>query len=340
MDGQNGYPNALELMMMMNIGWNVNDVSYVPDEPEDDSNQHFITLDGGGQNPLPLPLLFGSQRTPLNYYEFLTENSSKAPDRHVLESIPSPVGDSHFIQGTTEIQKELFYNSGMPSSSNPKHAGPSLDMDSWKLSSYPYMFSMDNHESSLNVRYNEEDSRNQLENLQDQNQAQSHIVWTQEPPSEVVANVSQSQPRAKVSPSVFLSNPGSNPSRQRAISSDRRRRERIAERLKALQELLPHSVEGSQIVVMDEIIDYVKYLQLQMKELSRSRLEGHLCSGPAHFLEGYHPYILHQQTMNEPLEETMAKLLKVNSSAATKFLESKGLFVMPMALADRLKQAI
>lgn len=57
-------------------------------------------------------------------------------------------------------------------------------------------------------------------------------------------------------------------------------------------------------------------------------------------LQGYGHYFVAEQVMNEPLEEMMGKLLQVNPSAATKLLESKGLVVMPMALADRLQQAI
>ncbi|XP_060181436.1 transcription factor bHLH7-like isoform X3 [Lycium barbarum] len=87
--------------------------------------------------------------------------------------------------------------------------------------------------------------------------------------------------------------------------------------------------------LMDEIIDNVKYLQFQMKDLSRSRLGGEPTSIPFVFLEGCGHYILDEQQI-EPLEETMGKLLEVNPSMATQLLESKGLFVMPMALAEGL----
>ena len=43
------------------------------------------------------------------------------------------------------------------------------------------------------------------------------------------------------------------------------RRERIAERMKALQELVPNSNRLDKSSMLDDIIDYVKFLQLQAK---------------------------------------------------------------------------
>ncbi|XP_050236091.1 uncharacterized protein LOC126686104 [Mercurialis annua] len=341
MDGQSSFRNSLELMLM-HFGRNVNDVVYVP---EADPNQQVVTSDGSSDhtqaNDLPsLPHSFEDQRTPLNYYEFLTEHSSLIEKPHTHDNVldPASVTDSHLVQCISEIQPELLYGyPGLASAS--KLAVSSLDLDSWKLNPYSYMFDTSHHEPSLNIKCNEQDLMVELKSFQDQSQAQSHIPLTQGL-SEEVCIASQSRPRAKVVPSVFMSNPGYNASRRKATLNDRQRKERISERLQALQELLPHSVQGSQTRVMDAIIEHVKYLQFQMKELSRSRLRGDLHSGPSIFLEGYQHYILQKQLMNEPLEDTMEKFLKANSSAATKFLESKGLLVLPMALADRLKQAI
>ncbi|KAG5587069.1 hypothetical protein H5410_047503 [Solanum commersonii] len=93
------------------------------------------------------------------------------------------------------------------------------------------------------------------------------------------------------------------------------RRMKIAEKIDALGELFPCSKQGGKASQMDEIIDHIKYLQFQMK-------------GCGH-------YILDEQQI-EPLEDTMGKLLELNPSMATQLLESKGLFVMPMALAEGL----
>ncbi|KAL5658231.1 hypothetical protein ACJX0J_031394, partial [Zea mays] len=56
--------------------------------------------------------------------------------------------------------------------------------------------------------------------------------------------------------------------------AERLRRERIAERMKALQELVSNANKTDKASMLDEIIDYVKFLQLQVKVLSMSRLGG------------------------------------------------------------------
>ncbi|WMV47157.1 hypothetical protein MTR67_040542 [Solanum verrucosum] len=135
--------------------------------------------------------------------------------------------------------------------------------------------------------------------------------------------------------------PSKSSRKARAALSDRHRRMKIAERIDALGELFPCSkqfycgLQGGKASQMDEIIDHIKYLQFQMKDLSRSRLGGEPTSIPFVFLEGCGHYILDEQQI-EPLEDTMGKLLEVNPSMATQLLESKGLFVRPMALAEGL----
>ncbi|KAL6978498.1 hypothetical protein U1Q18_020166 [Sarracenia purpurea var. burkii] len=146
----------------------------------------------------------------------------------------------------------------------------------------------------------------------------------------------QSHSRVAVATPVFSPRQHNHISRRRATAADRSRKLRIAERLDALQELLPHPKEGDKASLLDDIIDHVKYLQLQIKDLSRSRLGGEATTDPFIFLEGYGHYLLHEQMLNEPLEEMMGKLLEVNPSAATQLLESRGLAIMPMDLADPL----
>ncbi|XP_016466260.1 uncharacterized protein LOC107789014 isoform X1 [Nicotiana tabacum] len=119
----------------------------------------------------------------------------------------------------------------------------------------------------------------------------------------------------------------------RAALSDRRRKMRIAERIDALGELFPCSKKGGRASLMDEVIDHIKNLQFQIKDLSWSRLGGEPSSIPFLFVEGCGHYILDEQLI-EPLEETLGKLLEVNPSMATQLLENKGLFFMPMTLAE------
>ncbi|OMP05011.1 hypothetical protein COLO4_09129 [Corchorus olitorius] len=94
------------------------------------------------------------------------------------------------------------------------------------------------------------------------------------------------------------------------------RRQRIAESVRALQELLPNSAE----------------------ELTRSRLGGEPAY-PFDYFKGCGHYSLHEQTINEPLEEMMGKLLEINPLAATQLFERKGLYMMPWTLVDGLHRA-
>ncbi|KAG8389371.1 hypothetical protein BUALT_Bualt02G0222300 [Buddleja alternifolia] len=138
-------------------------------------------------------------------------------------------------------------------------------------------------------------------------------------------------------------------SREKAYAADRCRRLRISQWLDALQELLPHSKEsrlqvgalqGGKVALLDDVIDHVKYLQYQVKDLCRSRLGGESTSNSFIFIEGHGHYIVHEQMLNGPLEEIMGKLIEVNSSAATELLQSRGLIVMPMTFAEGLHEPL
>ncbi|XP_051120380.1 transcription factor UNE12-like isoform X2 [Andrographis paniculata] len=56
--------------------------------------------------------------------------------------------------------------------------------------------------------------------------------------------------------------------------AERLRREKISERIRALQELVPSVNKTDRATMLDEIVDYVKFLRLQVKVLSMSRLGG------------------------------------------------------------------
>ncbi|XP_062116189.1 transcription factor LRL2-like [Humulus lupulus] len=128
-------------------------------------------------------------------------------------------------------------------------------------------------------------------------------------------------------PSATVASPGS-------LSQARNPRIGNAERLKALQELLPQSAEGGRVSALDDLIDHIKYLQLQIKNLSERRLVGESPTKPIIFREGYGHYFCHQEeSSNEPLEEIItAKWLEQDPSAVSKLLEMKGLLLLLMPI--------
>ncbi|KAK4407117.1 Transcription factor UNE12 [Sesamum angolense] len=126
-------------------------------------------------------------------------------------------------------------------------------------------------------------------------------------------------------------------SREKAYAADRCRRLRISHWLEALQELVPQSKEVGRAALLDEVIDHVRYLQFKMKDLSRSRLGGESTSNSFIFFEGHGHYLVQEQMLNGPLEEIMGKLIDVYPSAATELLQSRGLIVMPVNVAEGLR---
>ncbi|KAJ4956194.1 hypothetical protein NE237_012977 [Protea cynaroides] len=136
--------------------------------------------------------------------------------------------------------------------------------------------------------------------------------------------------------------PSTSVSRRRASIqkniTDRVTRARISGGIKSLRELLPHCREASKASVLDDTIEYIKYLQLQIKSLSQSRLGGEAAAAPFVHLEGYGHYLFHQDILNEPLEEIINRLMEVDIATATQLFDSKGLSLMPIALAEELFQ--
>ncbi|QCE13825.1 phytochrome-interacting factor 3 [Vigna unguiculata] len=147
--------------------------------------------------------------------------------------------------------------------------------------------------------------------------------------------------------------------------AERLRRERIAERMKALQELVPNANKTDKASMLDEIIDYVKFLQLQVKVLSMSRLGGAAAVAPLvadMSSEGGGDCIQANgngsgalapnsngnnnqtaaSTSNDSLtmtEHQVAKLMEEDMGSAMQYLQGKGLCLMPISLATAISTA-
>jgi hypothetical protein len=126
--------------------------------------------------------------------------------------------------------------------------------------------------------------------------------------------------------------------------AERLRRERISEKIKALQELVPSCNKTDRAAMLDEILDYVKFLRLQVKVLSMSRLGG--AGAVAQLVADIQPQSIEGESVetganpnvwekwsNEETEEEVAKLMEEDVGAAMQFLQSKSLCIMPISLA-------
>ncbi|KAL6221391.1 hypothetical protein ACLB2K_009142 [Fragaria x ananassa] len=139
--------------------------------------------------------------------------------------------------------------------------------------------------------------------------------------------------------------------------AERLRRERIAERMKALQELVPNANKTDKASMLDEIIDYVKFLQLQVKVLSMSRLGGAGAVAPLvadMSSEGGGDCIQTRgnggtrgrsnqtASSNDSMtvtEHQVAKLMEEDMGSAMQYLQGKGLCLMPISLATAISTA-
>ncbi|KAK4777090.1 hypothetical protein SAY86_005778 [Trapa natans] len=130
--------------------------------------------------------------------------------------------------------------------------------------------------------------------------------------------------------------------------AERLRRERIAERMKALQELVPSCNKTDRAAMLDEIVDYVRFLRLQVKVLSMSRLGGTgavaqlVADVPLSSLEGdstdggNNSQPAWEKWLTDGTEEQVAKLMEEDVGAAMQFLQSKALCIMPISLASAI----
>ncbi|MCL7048218.1 hypothetical protein MKW94_002697 [Papaver nudicaule] len=130
--------------------------------------------------------------------------------------------------------------------------------------------------------------------------------------------------------------------------AERLRRERIAERMKALQELVPNANKTDKASMLDEIIDYVKFLQLQVKVLSMSRLGGASAVAPlaadisSEGDQGRNSGGAQNAASNDSLtvtEHQVAKLMEEDMGSAMQYLQGKGLCLMPISLATAISTA-
>ncbi|KAK8718002.1 hypothetical protein V6N13_045252 [Hibiscus sabdariffa] len=129
--------------------------------------------------------------------------------------------------------------------------------------------------------------------------------------------------------------------------AERLRRERIAERIRALQDLVPSVNKTDRAVMLDEIVDYVKFLRLQVKVLTMSRLGGAVAVAPLvtdiplssvedESGEGGRSQPAWEKWSNDGTERQVAKLMEENVGAAMQFLQSKALCIMPISLATAI----
>ncbi|KAI3496065.1 hypothetical protein L1887_38415 [Cichorium endivia] len=138
--------------------------------------------------------------------------------------------------------------------------------------------------------------------------------------------------------------------------AERLRRERIAERMKSLQELVPNANKTDKASMLDEIIDYVKFLQLQV--LSMSRLGGAAAVAPLVAdisSEGGRDGLdgggagkagrsnngtssSNNDTMTVA-ENQVVKLMEEDMGSAMQYLQGKGLCLMPISLATAISTA-
>ncbi|KAJ6823657.1 transcription factor bHLH7-like [Iris pallida] len=131
--------------------------------------------------------------------------------------------------------------------------------------------------------------------------------------------------------------------------AERLRREKITERMKNLQELVPSSNKTDKASMLDEIIDYVKFLQLQVKVLSMSRLGAAGAVMPlVTDVQSEGSNTLHQSLMgqgtaniseiedNLAFEQEVVKMMESSVTTAMQHLQNKGLCFMPIALASAI----
>ena len=102
-------------------------------------------------------------------------------------------------------------------------------------------------------------------------------------------------------------------------------------------------MQSDKAAMLDEIIEYVKFLQLQVKVLSMSRLSGAGVMVP--LVSDLHIDTLRNIKDLNPCEDgislaegQVARLMEEDMSSAMAFLQAKGLCLMPIALANAMSR--
>ncbi|KAJ8898669.1 hypothetical protein K2173_004703 [Erythroxylum novogranatense] len=260
MEGESSYNNP-ERLLPSDFRGTLNDVSYIAGN---DQRMFFPTNNSESHNlAWSLPPCFGCPKTPVSYYEFLAENSTfleTGSPSDALRGI-SPIGPMPDVKGVSDCQRELLSNS-LWNPSGFKTSDCFCDMDAYALKPHVHMLNCDIAEASVNVRCSIPHNEGEPESnrLSSQHEIQTHSSRMHHL-SKDIGNLPQAHPSVTAAPSAYISNP----SKYKAFKRDRERRIRIAEGLRALKGLLPHPVEGGQAAVLNNIIDYIKYLQCEMK---------------------------------------------------------------------------
>ncbi|KAJ1376385.1 Myc-type, basic helix-loop-helix [Sesbania bispinosa] len=86
--------------------------------------------------------------------------------------------------------------------------------------------------------------------------------------SSMVENMQNSNAKKPCTTASKTAKPKSNPSKDPQSVAAKNRRERISERLKILQELVPNGSKVDLVTMLEKAISYVKFLQLQVKVLA------------------------------------------------------------------------
>ncbi|XP_024523493.1 transcription factor bHLH66-like isoform X2 [Selaginella moellendorffii] len=123
--------------------------------------------------------------------------------------------------------------------------------------------------------------------------------------------------------------------------AERQRRERIAERMKELQGLVPNANKTDKAIMLDEIIEYVKFLQLQSKIFSMCRMGSSGSQPPPESYSSAMATSLSQSNGASAeslasLERQAARLMDESMGSALQFLQSKGFCLMPVSMAAAL----